>query len=53
LLGEFATSPILSTIKHFRADYEQFVREHQNGPADEYRDELLRDHAIQVSGQHV
>jgi len=53
LLGEFATSPILSTIKHFRADYEQFVREHQNGTADEYRDELLRDHAIQVSGQHV
>ena len=48
LLGEFATSPILSTIKHFRPEYEQFVREHQGGRADGYRDELIRDHAIHV-----
>jgi NADH-quinone oxidoreductase subunit F len=46
LLGEFATSPILSTIKHFRHDYEHFIREHQGGRADGYRDELIRDHAI-------
>jgi NADH-quinone oxidoreductase subunit F len=46
LLGEFSTSPILSTIKHFRPEYEQFVREHQSGRANGYRDELIRDHAI-------
>ena len=53
LLGEFATSPILSTIKHYRAEYEQFVRDHQNGPADEYRDELVRDHALRDIAAHV
>jgi NADH-quinone oxidoreductase subunit F len=51
LLGEFATSPVLSTIKHFRPDYEQFVREHQDGRANGYQDELIRDHAIQVHAE--
>jgi len=48
LLGEFATSPILSTIKHFRADYEQFVRDHHDGKSGVYQDELIRDHAVSV-----
>jgi len=46
LLGEFATSPILSTLKHFRADYEQFIQGSQKGGPAPYRDELVRDHAV-------
>jgi NADH-quinone oxidoreductase subunit F len=46
LLGEFATNPILATVKHFRPDYERFVREHQEGRANGYQEELIRDHAI-------
>jgi NADH-quinone oxidoreductase subunit F len=46
LLGEFSTSPILSTIKHFRPEYEQFVREHQGGRANGYQEQLIRDHAV-------
>jgi len=53
LLGEFATSPILSTIKHYRAEYEQFVRDHQNGSSDEYRAELERDHALRDIAPHI
>ncbi len=53
LLGEFATSPILSTLKHFRPEYEQFVREHQNGLPNTYGDQLIRDHAISVAGGSV
>ena len=48
LLGEFATSPVLSTIKHFRPEYEQFIREHNDGKSGDYQDELIRDHAIAV-----
>ena len=50
LLGEFATSPVLSTLKHLRPEYEQFVREHSDGKAGVYEDQLIRDHAISVNG---
>jgi NADH-quinone oxidoreductase subunit F len=43
LLGEFATSPIQSTLKHFRAEYERFVQENQQHPPAAYRDELARE----------
>jgi len=43
LLGEFATSPIQSTLKHFRAEYERFVHENQQRPPAAYRDELERE----------
>jgi NADH-quinone oxidoreductase subunit F len=46
LLGEFATSPMLSTLKHFKPDYEKFVRERQNGKLDGYADELIREGAM-------
>lgn len=32
-LGEFATSPVLSSIKHFRSDYEAYVPDAQPKPA--------------------
>jgi NADH-quinone oxidoreductase subunit F len=51
LLGEFSTSPILSTIKHFRPEYEQFIREHQGGRVNGYQDQLIRDHAVYVGNQ--
>ena len=46
LLGEFATSPMLSTLKHFRAEYEDFVVRHRNGLSNGYTDELIREGVI-------
>ncbi|HEY3341484.1 MAG TPA: NADH-ubiquinone oxidoreductase-F iron-sulfur binding region domain-containing protein, partial [Anaerolineae bacterium] len=51
LLGEFATSPVLSTIKYFRPEYEQFIRDHQSGRSNGYQDELIRDHAVYAGNQ--
>ena len=46
LLGEFATSPMLSTLKHFRAEYEAFIARHHNGLSNGYTDELIREGVI-------
>jgi NADH-quinone oxidoreductase subunit F len=46
LLGEFATSPMLSTLKHFRAEYEAFIARHGNGLSNGYTDELIREGVI-------
>ncbi len=53
LLGEFATSPMLSTLKHFRAEYEAFVRAHSGGLRNGYDDELIREHVIDPAGNLI
>jgi NADH-quinone oxidoreductase subunit F len=46
LLGEFATSPMLSTLKHFRSEYEAFIARHRDGVMNGYTDELIREGVI-------
>jgi NADH-quinone oxidoreductase subunit F len=48
LLGEFATSPIQSTLKHFRPEYERFIQENQKRPPAAYREELARERVVAV-----
>jgi NADH-quinone oxidoreductase subunit F len=50
LLGEFATSPLTSTLKHFRPEYEAFVAQHSNGARNGYEDELIREGVIDEHG---
>jgi NADH-quinone oxidoreductase subunit F len=44
-LGEFATSSMTFTLKHFKKDYEDFIAQQMGGSA-EYRVELERDHHL-------
>ncbi len=53
LLGEFATSPMLSTIKHFREEYEAFIAAHQGGRRNGYDDELIREGVIDEAGNLI
>jgi NADH-quinone oxidoreductase subunit F len=50
LLGEFATSPLTSTLKHFRPEYEAFIAAHSNGRRNGYDDELIREGVIDEAG---
>jgi NADH-quinone oxidoreductase subunit F len=53
LLGEFATSPLTSTLKHFRPEYEAFIAAHSNGRRNGYDDELIREGVIDESGNLI
>jgi NADH-quinone oxidoreductase subunit F len=44
-LGEFATSSMTFTLKHFKQDYIDFI-EHKKGGSLAYMDELARDHHL-------
>ncbi|MCX6017836.1 MAG: NADH-quinone oxidoreductase subunit NuoF [Chloroflexi bacterium] len=50
-LGEFSTSSMTFTLKHFRKDYEDFIAQGKGGSA-AYRRELERDHHMhELHGQ--
>ena len=57
-LGEFATSSMTFTLKHFKKDYEDFIAQNKGGSA-AYLKELERDqhmhalHAAAKSGRHM
>jgi hypothetical protein len=53
LLGEFATSPLTSTLKHFRPEYEAFIASHSNGRRNGYDDELIREGVIDEAGNLI
>jgi hypothetical protein len=40
----------MSTLKHFKPEYEAFIAKHNNGARNGYDDELIREHVIDESG---
>ena len=53
LLGEFATSPLTATLKHFRPEYEAFVATHAGGKRNGYDEELIREGVIDEAGNLI
>jgi NADH-quinone oxidoreductase subunit F len=50
-LGEFATSSMTFTFKHFKQDYIDFINQGKGG-SEEYMTELARDHALPGMAGH-